>query len=199
MPTTTTTKPKTSAPNALSTVTRLENGAYRIPCILSYPYLFTPQAQKKGEPKFTMNGIVPKTVDLSALEEGIEEAIKAKWGNKNPGRLRMPIRDGSEYSDKEGYGDDVVFFSARNERRPFVVDKGRQDIDDKDEVYPGCKVLAVVRPFAYDNESKGVGLSLQGIIKIGEGDRLGGAPMTADDAMSGLSATDFPDDDEIPF
>lgn len=189
----------TAKKGAALTVTKLENGAYRIPCILSYPYLFTPQPNKNGDPKYSMNGIVPKTVDLSLLEEGIEDAIKDKWGNKNPGKLRMPIRDGEEYSDKAGYGPDVVFFSARNERRPFVVDRAREDIDDKDELYPGCKVLAVVRPFAYDNESKGVGLSLQGIIKVGEGERLGAAPMKADDAMGDLSAADFPDDDEIPF
>jgi hypothetical protein len=178
---------------------RLDNGAFRIPGILSYPYLFSPQKSDKGDPKYSMNLIVPKTVDLSELEDAIDAAKVEKWGKNTPKKLREPIRDGSEYDDKAGYDDKVIFFTARNERKPFVVDKNRNDIDDKDEIYPGCKVLAVVRPYAYDNESRGIGMSLQGIIKVGDGERLGAAPMTADDAMEGLDAEDFPDDDEIPF
>lgn len=181
-----------SKPAKKMAATKLANGNFRIPAILSFPHLFKPQAgQNGGEPKYGAAFIVSKDVDLSELEAAMESAKVDKWGSSVPRKLRMPIHDGSENDHYEGYDDTVVYFNARNGRRPYLVDIKKQDIDDPEEIYPGAKVLAVVRPFAYDNETKGVALSLQGVVKIGDGEQLGGKSSTPDDDLGDMGEEDF--------
>lgn len=188
---------KSKKSNPMMELTRLRNGYLRVPCILSYPNLHRAVKQKSSDDmKYSMAAIIPKDIDISELEDQIEEQIKEKWGKNRPRKLTELIRDGSEYEGQEGYGDDVVFFNARNTRRPFVRDMMGDDITDPEETYPGCRGLLVFDTYPYDMEgNRGVGASLQGFIKVAEGDRLGGAaPMDPDEAMEDLSEEFDPDE-----
>lgn len=190
-------------------VRETKGGSFSVPGRLSYPNLFTPRPgdDPTGKPKYSLSCIVSKDVDLGPLEDAIEEVIEEKWKGRPPRGLRRPVRDGDEYSDKDGYDGDHVFFSARNTRRPYVVRGDRSPIQDEEDVYPGCYGLAIVEPFAYEKDTnKGVGLSLVGFVKVKDGERLGGgAPADPDDDLDDLKIDDEDldfdeiDDDEIPF
>ncbi len=136
---------------------------------------------------------------MSELDDAIEAAIERKWKGDPPKRLKHPIRDGEEYDDKEGYDDTVVFFNARNTRKPYVRDIDGEEIVDPDECYPGCKGFVVFEPYGYDVEgSRGIGMSLLGFIKVSEGERLGGrAPNDPEEDMRDLD--DDIDPDDFPF
>ena len=181
-------------------LTRLRGGSFRCPCILSFPNLHRAVSGKDGEtPKYTMAAIIPKDIDLSELEDAIEDCIKEKWADKRPKKLQLPIRDGEEYEEKEGYDDTVVFFNARNTRRPYVKDMAGENIEDPEETYPGCRGFVIFDPYAYDTDgNRGVGMSLKGFVKAAEGERLGGAaPNDPDEDMEDLDE-DF-DPEEFSF
>lgn len=185
------------AKNTFTAATKLANGNIRVPARLSFPHLFDPKVYDDGKKSYEAAFIVDKSVDLTVLEEAVEEAIAEKFPTGKPKKnFKDPIHDGEDNDNYDGYSDKVVYFNARNKKRPYVVDTNRQDIDDEEEVYPGCYVLAVVRPFAFDNQSKGVSMSLQGVVKLKDGERLGGGVSDPDDDLADLDDEDFGD---LPF
>ena len=82
----------------------------------------------------------------------------------------------------------MYYLTAKSNRKPQVVDLDRDDIFDDEEVYPGCYVRATIVFFPYSNEGKGVGVLLNNVQKLEDGERLGGGAASA--------ADDFADDDD---
>ena len=88
----------------------------------------------------------------------------------------------------------MYFLNANSTQKPGIVDRDLNEILDPDEVYSGCWGRASINFFPYNsNGNKGVGVGLNNIQKLKDGERLGGARASAEDDFGG---DDFEDDEE---
>ena len=88
----------------------------------------------------------------------------------------------------------MFFLNANSTQKPGIVDRDLNEILDPDEVYSGCWGRASINFFPYNsNGNKGVGVGLNNIQKLKDGERLGGARASAEDDFGG---DDFEDDEE---
>ena len=177
--------------------------------IACFTSVFTPKARTdkqgkpKGEPKYSLVLVWPKRTDLSELEEAIEEAAIAKFGAKAPamlanGKLHNPLREASDY-DESGPPftlPGAMMAGFKSTDRPGIVDSDAEPIMDKSDFYSGCKARVSYRVYAYDNESKGVGLALVNVQKLDDGERLSGNPSAEDDFAEGKRRSR--DEDDAP-
>jgi hypothetical protein len=153
--------------------------------MLSYPALFEPKRTPSGELKYGCALVFQEGADLSALENAALAALEERWGGRakemlQKKQLKWPFRDGAE-RDAQGYGPGTTFINVSSNQQPGVVDRyagpdGKpRRITDLSEVYPGCFVLASLRPFTYDaNGSKGVSFALNNLQKLRDGERIDG-------------------------
>lgn len=186
--------------------------------IACFANVFQPRARKdakgnpKGDPKYGLVLVWDRNADLSELEEAIEQTAIEKFGPKaaqwlENGKLHNPLRDASDY-DESGHpftlkGAKMANFKSSD--KPGVVDADAEPLMDKSDFYSGCVARVSYRVYAYDNESKGVGLALVNVQKIDDGERLSGNPSAEDDFGSSSGAKRRPsrsrdqdDDDEPP-
>lgn len=151
--------------------------------ILSYAYVWAPREQDGQEPKYSTSFLFPKSDKLTlarinaAIEAAKEVGKVKKWGGKIPANLKLPLRDGdTEADDKGDEYRDCFFFNASSKDAPGIVDAQRDPILDKTEVYSGCHVRLSVNFFPYDtNGNRGIGVGLNHIQKLADGEPLGGA------------------------
>lgn len=150
--------------------------------ILSFPHLFEPRAvEDGGEPKYSACLVFPPGTDLSQLEKAAEVAGREKFKEKydalkNAGKLRMPFRTDTE---ERGCADGSVYFNASSKDQPQIVqpfagkDGKPAPLTDEKDIYPGCFVRASVNFFGYDTKgNKGVGVGLNNLQKLADGERL---------------------------
>lgn len=128
---------------------------------LSYPKLFEKDT-KSG--KFQATIIWPEDVDLSALEEAIEDAANEQWPKKRPANLRIPLKNNEDKINNEtgervdGYQEPGRHMMFWTRTRPKVVglvvdpDTGKLVHLTEDEVYAGCWGKVSARIYAYHNK-----------------------------------------------
>lgn len=159
---------------------------------LSFPALFEPKKGPEETSKAAYAAVFlldkkANAADIKAVQAAIDAVVKAEFkGIKPP---RTCIRDGSEKSHLDGYGDSVMFISARNEKRQPIVDRDRvTPITEKDgKIYAGCYVNAVIRVWAQDNKfGKRINASLGPIQWVKEGEEFGDAVIRPEDVFSAL-------------
>lgn len=166
---------------------------------LSYANLFTPRAgDQGGDAKYSACILIPKTdkVTLGKIAAALE-AVKvdpksiAKWKGKYNKEMKLPLRDGDDKADQEAgqhmeYAGNY-FFNASNKRKPGLLGMDRQAIIDSDELYSGAYAYVSVDFFAYNsNGNKGIGASLNNVLKAGDGERLGGGGAPAEEDFAEL-------------
>lgn len=157
---------------------------------LSYVNIFKSRSFSDGQDaKYSVCLLIPKTDKATiakikkATDAAIQEGISSKWGGKQPKNLRVPLRDGDEERAEEAPEyEGMYFLNAKSDRKPGIVDKDLNEILDPDEVYSGCWGRASINFYPYDfNGNRGVGVGLNNIQKLKDGDRLGAALATAED------------------
>ncbi len=162
---------------------------------LSYPALIRAKSMEEGqEPKFScaliFDAEAQATPEFKALKAAAAAAAKAKWGDKVPSNVRNPFRDGAE-KDSEGYGPGTVFMNVSTKQKPGVVQNtpaGMQPIIDENDIYAGMYVMVSVSPYAYDQKgNKGVAFGLNNVLKVADGEPLGGRTSAAND-FAGIAA-----------
>lgn len=152
---------------------------------LSYPQLFVAKPPEEGkEPVFSASFLLDKKQhrDLIAQIEKLTDRVALDQFKKKVPLKRTPLRDGNEKSDKEGYGDEVMFVSARNAKRPVVVDRDLTPLTATDtKPYAGCYVNATIRLFAFDHKvgGKGVSATLRAVQFVKDGESFGAGPVDA--------------------
>jgi hypothetical protein len=156
---------------------------------LSFPHLFQSNAgtNDKGETVYDLQFIIPKT-DRAAVRDillAIKKVGEAKWG-ANWKKARTPLRDGDKEKDDltedgstkgEKYPERLgcYFMNARTTKPVGVYDRQRNPIQNPDEIYGGCKVKIAVTFYPYSQQgNNGVGVSLNGVQKISDGESFGG-------------------------
>lgn len=180
-----------------STGDRIRTGLVRF----SFPYLFEPRPNEDGNPKYELSVLIDKddkeTLDLvnKAIEAAKVRGQQEKWSGKIPKKLMTPLRDGEEKEELEGY-DGVMFLNTKSKLKPHVVDKYGHEIIDPEELYAGCYGSVSLSFYPYNtNGNNGVGVCLDNVIKLKEGERLGGGKPSAESDFDGIDASEFEDDD----
>ena len=153
--------------------------------ICSFPYLFE-KSDYTG--KYGMSIPIPESDKefMKKIKTLIGNAAENKWGKasrkKIGKKIVSPLRNGNDEKGDDEVYQDTIFFSANTGKRPGVVDKALQPIMDQDEIYPGCVVRASVNFFGYDYKGKkGVACGLQNVMKVRDGEQIGGSSNPEDD------------------
>ena len=170
----------------------------------SYVNIFRSRSFSDGQDaKYSICLLIPKddkaTVKKikAAIEEAVNDGIASKWGGKKPANLKLPLRDGDEEKAEEAPEyEGMYFLNANSTQKPGIVDKDLNEILDPDEVYSGCWGRASINFFPFNsNGNKGVGVGLNNIQKLKDGDHLGGVRAKAEDDFG----DGFEDDSEEDF
>lgn len=160
---------------------------------LSYPQLFVAKPPEEGkEPVFSASFLLDKKqhAALIAQIEKLTERVALDEFKKKVKLARQPLRDGNEKDGKEGYGDEVMFVSARNAKRVPVVDRDMTPLTKDDgKPYGGCYVNATIRLFAYSHPTggKGVSASLRAVQFLRDGDSFGAAPVKVEEEFEAVA------------
>lgn len=162
----------------------------------SYAHVFVPTAMEEGqEKKYNISILIPKSDKATiakakaAIEEAYQKALKDKWGGKAPKKWNNPLRDGDVDKDDEVYAGHY-FINAKSTKKPKIVDKDFNEILDPEDFYSGCYGRASVNFFAFDTAgNKGVAAGLENLMKLSDGEALGGSAAAPED--------DFADNDEF--
>jgi hypothetical protein len=173
---------------------------------VSFPAVFEPSGMQGQEKKYSVTMLFDKkaqaTPEYKALVALIRHAVEEKFpdASKRPKGLKNPLRNGSE-KEQDGYAD-TMFCTARSKTKPGLVDAQLQAIISAEEFYPGCYARATVNAFYYDQAgNKGVGLGLQNIQKLRDGEPFSGRSKAEDDfgAVEGQESTGAAPVDEDTF
>lgn len=171
---------------------------------LSYVHLNQPYANNGGDPKFSVTILIPKSdvatkkrID-AAIEAACESGAREKWGGRPP-RVAIPVYDGdgTRPSDGAPFGAEckghwVFTASAKADRAPQLFDEQRNPIMDGRDLYSGVYGRCIVSFFPYAAQGKkGVGVGLEAVQKIADGEPLGSRV----DAASAFAEADGDDDD----
>ena len=169
----------------------------------SYVNIFKSRAFTEGQDaKYSIGLLIPKEDKATlhkiavAIDEAVQEGISSKWGGKKPKNLHLPLRDGDEErADEAPEYEGMMFLNANSTQKPGIVDKDLNEVLDPDEVYSGCWGRASINFFAYDsNGNRGVGVGLNNIQKLKDGERLGAARASAEsDFGDGFNDDDLED------
>lgn len=157
---------------------------------LSYVHIFEKYAfdSNPDKPQYSLCLLIDKAdkVTLGNISRAIEAAKIAgkssKWTNKIPPKLWSPLRDGDvEHPEDENFAGHY-FVNAKSNQKPGIVDRNLQPIIEQEEVYSGCygRVSLTFFPFATSGNN-GVGVGLNNVQKLAEGERLGGRTTAEED------------------
>lgn len=165
--------------------------------ILSFPVLFKPEVNaQSGKEEYSVQFIIPKTdrESVRAIMAAIKQVGQAKWGD-NWSKVRKPLRDGDKEAgniaeDGKTYGEKYperlgcVFFNAKTQRPVGIYDRQRNLITDPSEIYSGCKAKVAIEFYAYSKSgNSGIGIGLNGVQKIGNGEMIGGGGKPSVESM----------------
>ena len=166
---------------------------------LSYANVWEPKSINGGTEKYSVSLIIPKSEDktLSAIQKAIDAAIeegRGKFGGKIPNKsaLKLPMRDGDiDRPDDEAYAN-CYFVNANSSSAPEIVDKSRNPILNRSEVYSGVYARVSINFYAFNsNGNRGIACGLGNIQKVRDGEPLGGKASAADDFTSDYDGDDF--------
>lgn len=160
---------------------------------LSYPNLFVATSMEEGKkPTFSASFLLDKKTHagLIAEIEKLTARVALDEFKKKVPLKRVPLRDGNEKDGKDGYGDEVMFINAKNEKRPPVVDRDLTPLTAEDaKPYAGCYCNATIRLFAYSHKTggNGVSASLRAVQFLRDGESFGAAPVKVEDEFEAVA------------
>ena len=166
---------------------------------LSYANVWEPKSINGGAEKYSVSLIIPKSdiKTLTAIQKAIDVAIeegRGKFGGKIPNKsaLKLPLRDGDiDRPDDEAYAN-CYFVNANSSTAPEIVDKARDPILNRSEVYSGVYARVSINFYAFNsNGNRGIACGLGNIQKVRDGEPLGGKTSAADDFASDYDGDDF--------
>lgn len=173
---------------------------------IAYEHLMQPH---KGEgsdtPQYSCCVLIDKsdTDAINAVNAAVNAAwtkgIAEKWGNKEPYKPQMPLRDGREpRSDGSERGPEFqscMFFNCKSKRAVPVQDRNKAPIMNSSAVYSGMWAIVCCTVFPFDkNGNKGVAIGLEAVLKTADGEPFVGG--LGDRAFDGV---EIPDEDVPDF
>jgi hypothetical protein len=173
-------------------------------CRASYANLNEPKSINGGAPKYSVSIIIPKSdaATLGKIKAAIQGAYDEGQGKlKGNGKtvpplasLKTPLRDGdAERPDDEAYAN-AYFINANSATAPGLVDKDRNPILERSEIYSGIYARFSINFYAFNsNGNRGVACGLNNVQKLSDGEPLGGKSRAEDDFADDYATGD--DDD----
>ena len=167
---------------------------------LSYTHLTEPWGSPGSDKKrYGATILVPKASEdnkakIDAAIRAATEAARVKYGAAFPAQPKHSVHDGDGVrpSDGQPFGPECRgcwVFTASSDIRPKVVDGNLQDILDPTAIYSGMYANVGISFFGYNNpQNKGVGVSLDNVQKIADGEPLGFTRASVEDDFQPLSA-----------
>lgn len=177
--------------------TRVITGKVR----LAFVNLFSPRVNDDGtQGKYDVCILIDKEDKdtIKAINKAVENAqakgVKEKWAGKLPKKLTLPLHDCDDREDDQYGGfDNVMYLNAKSKSRPAIVDKKLNRILDEEELYSGCYAICAISFYPYAaSANNGVGVAIDNVMKIADGEHLAGKPA----AESDFEGMNFDDDDE---
>lgn len=177
---------------------------------ISYAHIWEPHSiEGEDKKKFSASLIVSKNdkAQIKAINAAIEAAKemgktnKSKWKGKIPANLRISFRDGDVDRPEDEAYENAYFINANSNTRPGVVNKKLEPIMDQDEVYSGCFAAVSITFYPYDTPKSGIAAGLNHIMKLKDGEPLGGRS-SAESDFAGIAIDDdddLEDDDDLGF
>lgn len=169
----------------------------------SYLNAFHPRADKQGVEKYSVMLLIPKSdkVTLAKMKEAIQ-AAKDTWvakGKKLPAQLKSTLHDGDGLNPSgDPYGPECAghyVMNVSSTRKPVVVYADRTQITEESEIYSGCYGRAIINFYVYDSQgNRGVSAGLMGIMKLSDGEPLGGGIVRDEDWDDGFDDSSDADD-----
>lgn len=158
---------------------------------VSFPHLDAPWAgdNPQAQAAYQVLGIFSDDADISSLRAAENRFLVQKFGPGAPqqvqfGMYKMPIHPklkmSARYSGFEGDGY-YATFRAKPTAPPACIDASRgkpillQRGAIERVIYPGCYCYATFQPYNFDKGGgKGVSFGLKTLVKVADGDNLGG-------------------------
>lgn len=147
---------------------------------LSFPSLWREKkfAETDAKGSYSATFILDKTVnakEIATIKKTIDTLIRENLKGKNPGPSKICLRDGAEKPDTDGYGETVMFISARTDKRPPVIDRDMSPlVEDDGRPVAGDYVYATIELWAQDNQyGKRINAKLRGVQFYKEGRPFG--------------------------
>ena len=180
----------------------------------SYANVWEPAETPSGTMKYSVSILIEKTDKdtLGAYEKAVQDAVtkgldKNVFGKAHVKGLRLPLRDGDTEHEEGRRGPEYqgfYFLNASSNKAPGIVGPDAKPIMDQVDFYSGCWGRADINFFPYSQAgNRGIGVGLNNLMKIHDGDRLDGR-RKAEDAFAEYSVEDVggdasADGDEPPF
>ena len=137
----------------------LESGNIRTcPVRLSFPHLFKPQApmedggKSSTPPRCSSRSALISPFSGCSLEDGAGE-VAERWTGRRPDAAHAFPQAGRK-APVRGLHGRAASLSPLRASVPPVVDVKTLPIVEEDKVYPGCWVIATIRPFTFDAKMK---------------------------------------------
>lgn len=165
---------------------------------LSYAHLTQPYSQNGNDPKYSATILVPKVpadnrAKIDAAIRAATEKARTKFGAAFPAQPKISVHDGDGLrpSDNQPFGEECRgcwVFTASSKTRPGVIDGNMQPILDPAQLYSGMYANVGVTFFGYNApQNKGIGVALDNVQKVADGEPLGGARASAEDDFAPIA------------
>lgn len=190
-----------------NTTTKVITGKVR----LSFVKVFEPEADDSDILWYSCMILIPKEdketlKKIKAAVDAAKEQGKGKWNGKIPSNLKLPLRDGDADRPDDEACEGMYFINAKSRTKPGIakpIGKGSdgktklQEITDSTEVYSGCYAKVSINFYAYDTKgNRGVAVGLNNIVKVQDGEYLGGRASVQDD-FADVEFDAYDDDDDF--
>ena len=152
---------------------------------LSYPKLFRPvsfQGQDGSAPRYGASFIaILEKDDADRLAKWIESTCMTAFKRKLPSD-KVFARNGDDTGKPENAGAIVFSASEAADKRPMVYNRSGILTQSDSEVYGGCMVDAIIRPWTMDNQyGKRLNASLVAVKFVGDNAPFGAPPVPVAD------------------
>ena len=127
------------------------------------------------KPRYQATAVFPRDADLSELQRGIDEVVRAKYPKGTPPGFRSCFKSWDEKYPGDPTFAGSTLISCWSETQPGVVGPDNEPIEAvSGDLYNGCQGRLAVNPYAYTKGSGGVNLGLLHIQKTGDDEAFGG-------------------------
>lgn len=176
-------------------------------CRLSYANLLYPTTNTDGQqPRYSVSIVIPKTdtATLNAIMQATREAYEAgsdklRIGKTVPAydKVKKPLRDGDEERPDDPVYASSYFVNASSVRKPQIIDTKLHRLDDPDAVYSGMYARVSINLYAFNAAgNRGIAAGLNNVLKVRDGERLGGASTAEEDFAAYIEDISIADDSD---
>lgn len=167
---------------------------------LSYCHLTEPYSNNGGEPKYSVTLLIPKSdtstkadIDM-AMQAAATAGVNGIWQGVRPAAFRNAliydgdgVRPSGEAFGEECRGHWVITASSKKKPEVVHISNIHNQLAPSD-IYSGMYARVTVNFFPYSsNGSKGIGCGLGNVLKLEDGEPLGGGSSAASD-FAGLES-----------